>query len=116
SADTSSALRRLPSTTAELRFNPRSFGRFIGERLNAEENSDCDMDSSSSANDRASLPDSTGRDANEGSDSSRENLWLNGHTSWQMSHPYTLSPINSLMSSGIAPLSSMVRYEMQRVA
>jgi hypothetical protein len=31
----------LPSTTAALRFNPRSFARLIGEFLNAHENCCC---------------------------------------------------------------------------
>jgi len=30
-----------PSTTAAFRLNPRSFARFIGEHLNAAENSSC---------------------------------------------------------------------------
>ena len=69
---------------AELRFNPRNFARFIGERLNEAENSDCDIAKSSSASALASLPDSAGRDANDGSESSRANLWLYGHTLWEM--------------------------------
>src|SRR5581483_11075716 len=36
---TSRALPMLPSTTAAFRFSPRSFARFIGDRLNAAVNS-----------------------------------------------------------------------------
>src|SRR5262249_42289056 len=39
---------------------------------------------------------------------------LNGHTSWQTSHPKTHSPSPSLNSRGIAPLFSMVRYDRHR--
>jgi hypothetical protein len=81
SAGTSSGEPILPSTTAELRFNPLSLARFMGEPLNAAENSDCDMASNSTASDRASLPDSAERGANAGSESSRANLWLYGQTS-----------------------------------
>ncbi|ODT04187.1 MAG: hypothetical protein ABS52_05920 [Gemmatimonadetes bacterium SCN 70-22] len=112
SAATSSGDPALPSTTAELRFNPRSLARFMGEPLKAAENSGCDMASSSRASDLASLPDSAGRAANAGSDSSFANLWLYGHTSWQMSHPYSSSPSNGRKASGISPRCSMVRYEM----
>ena len=76
-----------PSTTAALRLSPLSLARFIGEPLNAAENSGCDMASSSRASVDASLPAMTGRAANDGSESSRANLWVYGHTSWQMSHP-----------------------------
>lgn len=87
SAGTSSAEPTLPSTTAELRLSPRSFARFIGEPLNAVENSDCDIASRVRARVLASLPDSTERGANAGSESSVANLWLYGHTSWHTSHP-----------------------------
>src|SRR6185437_15178614 len=53
---------------------------------------------------------------NEGTDIGRENLWLYGHTSWHTSHPYRCSPIAPCNSAGISPLSSIVRYEMHRVA
>ena len=78
---TSSSEPTLPSTTAELRRSPRSLARFIGEPLNAAENSGCDMASSSSASERESFPASADRAANDGSESSRANLWLYGHTS-----------------------------------
>ena len=39
-----------------------------------------------------------------------------GQNIWQSSHPKILLPIFFLNSKGIAPLCSMVRYEMQRVA
>lgn len=39
----------LPSTTAAFRFNPRCFARFIGDLLNARENSSCDIASSAKA-------------------------------------------------------------------
>jgi hypothetical protein len=72
---------RLPSTTAALRFKPRSFARFMAESLNDDANSSGDMASSSVASERASLPDTAGRAANSAMDSSRENLRLYGHTS-----------------------------------
>ncbi|HEU4629136.1 MAG TPA: recombinase family protein [Gemmatimonadaceae bacterium] len=81
SAGTSSSVPTLPSTTAALRLSPRNFARFMGDPLKAAENSGCDMDSSSSASDLASLPASAERAANDGSDSSRANLWLYGQTS-----------------------------------
>ena len=84
SAGTSFSEPTLPSTTAELRRRPRSLARFIGEPLNAAEDSGCDMASSSSASERESLPARAGRAANDGSESSRANLWLYGHTSWEM--------------------------------
>lgn len=81
SAGTSSAEPTLPSTTAELRLSPRNFARFIGDPLNAAENSDCDIASRVRERALASLSDSTGRGANDGSDSSFANLWLYGQTS-----------------------------------
>lgn len=81
SAGTSAAEPTLPSTTDELRFNPRSLARFMGEPLNAAENSDCDIANSSSASDLASLPATADLAANAGSDSSLANLRLNGQTS-----------------------------------
>ena len=81
SVGTSSDEPTLASTTDALRLSPRSLARFMGDARNAAANSGCDMDSSSSASDLASLPASAGRDANEGSDSSRANLWLYGQTS-----------------------------------
>ncbi|HYD52107.1 MAG TPA: recombinase family protein [Gemmatimonadaceae bacterium] len=82
STGTSSGAPALPSTTAALRRRPRNFARFMGEPLNAAENSDCDIASSSSASVRASLPATAvlGR-YGEPSASSRANLRLNGHTS-----------------------------------
>ena len=77
---TSSSVPTLPSTTDALRFNPRNLARFMGEPLNAAENSDGDMVSSSSASERESLPASAALGANAGSDSSRANLWLYGQT------------------------------------
>lgn len=61
SAGNAEGSRALPSTTAELRLSPLSFACFIGEPLNVEENSDCDIASSSG-----------------------ENLMFHGHTAWQM--------------------------------
>ena len=45
-----------------------------------------------------------------------EGVRFHGQTSWQMSQPYACRPMSSRALSGIAPLSSMVRYERQRVA
>lgn len=87
SSSTSSALPMLPSTTAALRLRPRSLARFIGEPLNATENSDGDIASNSRDRARASFPVSTGRAANASSLSGFENLWLNGQTSWHTSQP-----------------------------
>jgi hypothetical protein len=78
---TSSGVPTLPSTTAELRFNPRSLARFIGDSLNASENSNGDMAKNSRARIRASLPATAGRAAKAGSDSGSENLRENGHSS-----------------------------------
>lgn len=81
STGTSATAPALPSTTDELRFNPRSLACFMGEPLKAAENSGCDIDSNSTASDRASLPSSEALGANAASDSSFANLWLYGHTS-----------------------------------
>ena len=87
-AGTSASEPTLPSTTAELRFRPLNLARFTGDPLNAAENSDCDMASSSSASERASLPASEGLGAyGDPSASSDANLRLYGQTAWQMSHP-----------------------------
>jgi DNA invertase Pin-like site-specific DNA recombinase len=82
SEGTSSALPTLPSTTAALRRKPRRFARFMGDPLKDAENSSCVIASSSSANDRASLPATAARGAyGDLAASSFENLRLNGHTS-----------------------------------
>ena len=76
---------RLPRTTAALRFKPLSFARFIGEFLNASENSSCDIASSSRASVRASFPASASRGANgELSGSDVENRTFHGHTLWEI--------------------------------
>lgn len=49
------------------------------------------------------------RAAKAGSDEGFENLMLNGHTSWQMSHPKTRFPIRGRSSTGIGPRCSIVR-------
>jgi hypothetical protein len=88
STGTSSTVPMLPSTTAALRASPRRFARFMGDPLNAAENSGCDIDSSECASERASLPESASLGAyGEPSGSSSENLRLYGHTSWHTSHP-----------------------------
>lgn len=81
STGTSPSSPTLPSTTAELRCKPRSLARFIGEPLNPAENSGCDMASNSRASVRASRSTKAGRDKKAASRRSRENLWVNGHTS-----------------------------------
>jgi hypothetical protein len=43
------AVPTVPNTTAALRFDPRSFARFIGEPLDAAENSSCVIASNSRA-------------------------------------------------------------------
>ena len=60
------AVRTFPSTTAALRFRPRSFARFMGEPLNATENSSGAIASRARASWRVSLPASTSRGANAG--------------------------------------------------
>ena len=78
----------LPSTTAALRWSPRSFARFIGEPLNFSLNSSCVIATSSRASVRASFPAIAPRAANGlPSGSARENFSFHGHTSWQMSQP-----------------------------
>lgn len=82
SRGTSSGEPTLPSTTAALRFNPRSFARFIGEPLNAAVNSARDMATSSRDIVGASRPATAARGANgESVESPDANLWLYGHTS-----------------------------------
>src|SRR5262245_45980201 len=39
---------------------------------------------------------------------------VHGHTSWQMSHPYTCEPIAACSDSESAPFNSIVMYEMHR--
>jgi len=84
SAGTADGSATLPRTIAALRLNPRSLARFIGEPLNAAENSDWDVANSSRASEDAPLPEMTARGANSGTFSSCANLMLNGHTSWEM--------------------------------
>ena len=108
-AGTSLGAPVLPSTTAALRFNPRSFARFIGEPLNAAEYSSRDIDSNHRAVARESCPSSDFREENASSVRDFENLPLYGQTSWHTSHPYTISPIASRNPSGIAPRSSIVK-------
>ncbi len=80
----SSIVPMLPSTMAELRFRPRSFARFIGDRLNAVVNFSCDMARISRASVRASSPAITSLAANgEPSAGSLANLMLYGQTSWE---------------------------------
>lgn len=73
-----------PSTTAALRFSPRSFARFIGDLLKARENSSCAIPSRSRASVRVSLPPNAARGANAGSFSSVANRTFHGHTSWEI--------------------------------
>ena len=81
---TSSAFPTFPSTTAALRFNPRSFARFIGEPLSPTRNSSCVITSSALANARASFPAITSRGANvDASGIFRANFTFHGHTSWE---------------------------------
>lgn len=73
------------STTAAVRFSPRSFARFIGEPLKAAENSSCVMPSSSRASVRASIPASPSRAARGDSPGSAfAKRWFPGHTSWDV--------------------------------
>lgn len=74
---------QLPSATATLRSSPRRLARLTGDALNRRENSSCDSDISSTS----SAPCTPERAQNAGSSVTRENLRLNGHTSWQMSQP-----------------------------
>lgn len=80
SAGTSSGEPTLPSTTAALRFSPRNLARFMGERVNADENSAGDIASSVRARGMADMPDNTERGKNAGSEASLPNLWLYGQT------------------------------------
>jgi hypothetical protein len=81
-AGMSASVPTLPSTTDASRLSPRSLARFMGDPLNAAENSSGDMASNSTASERASCPDIAARGAKgEPSGSSRENLRLYGHTS-----------------------------------
>ncbi len=74
----------LPSTTAALRVNPRSLARFIGEPLNAAENSGCVICRISRAKVLASFPATTSRGAcGESSGSSEAKRTFHGHTSWE---------------------------------
>lgn len=86
SAETSSSVPNPASTTDALRLSPVNLTRFMGDFENAAENSDCNMPSSSTARVRASRSKSAARGAKAGSESSRENLQLYGHTSWEKSH------------------------------
>ena len=83
STGTSSTVPMLPSTTVALRFKPRSFARFIGDRRNAAAKSSCDIARISCATVLASFPAIASRDANACSFSSWANLMLYGQTSWE---------------------------------
>ncbi|MEO8619722.1 MAG: hypothetical protein ABI625_01580 [bacterium] len=75
----------LPNATAALRASPRRFARFIGDPLNAAEDSSGDIVSSSRASVRASRPTSASRSANgESLGNACANLTFHGHTSWQI--------------------------------
>ena len=100
----------LPSATAALRFSPTRFARFIGEPLNADENSACDMDSRCVARDRASCPSRAGLAANAASESSCENLRLYGHTSWEMCR-YNRFEISLTTGRGTLGLAERLRQE-----
>ena len=74
-----------PSTTAALRCRPWSLARFIGEPLNAAENSSCVIASSSRASVRASRPAIAARGWNgESVASGVANRSFHGHTSWEI--------------------------------
>jgi hypothetical protein len=79
----SSGVPRFPSTTAALRFNPRSFARFMGLPLNAALNSSCVIARSSSASRRAFFPRRTSRVASSATPFCRANRTFQGHTSWE---------------------------------
>jgi hypothetical protein len=63
----------------------------MGDPLHVAAISGGDMASSSRASARASFVPNAARGANAGSRSSRANLTLNGQTSWDVSHPYTVA-------------------------
>lgn len=82
-AGTASGEPQFPSATATLRSSPRRFARFTGDPRNRLENSSCVSDIISVS----STPSTPSRGTKAGSAVGVENLWLNGHTSWQMSQP-----------------------------
>ena len=89
STPTSASLPTLPNTTAALRFEPRSFPRFVGEPLNAAPNSLCDMPNSSRASCRASLPSSASRGAKgEPAGDRLAYPMFQGEVVWHTSHPF----------------------------
>src|SRR5690606_41231756 len=91
SAGTASGLPQLPSATATLRSNPRRFARLTGDFLKRLENSSC----VSPINSTSLAPCTPARGQNASSDVIWTNLdLLYGHTSWQISQPYTRLPIS----------------------
>lgn len=109
-AETSSAEPVLPSTTAALRRSPESLARFMADPRNSSVYSGTPIPSRRSANSRGETPSKKGRGRKgEPSASSLENLRLYGHTSLQMSHPYSSPPMPSRRESGISPRCSIVR-------
>jgi DNA invertase Pin-like site-specific DNA recombinase len=100
----------LPNTTAELRRSPDSLARFMAEPRNNSVYSGTPIPNTRSANSREETPSRKERGRKgESSASSLENLRLYGHTSLQMSQPYSSPPTPSRSAGGIGPRCSMVR-------
>ena len=99
-----------PKTTAALRRSPASLARFMAEPRNNSVYSGTPIPNTRSASSREGRPSKNGRGRKgESSDNSLENLRLYGHTSLQMSHPYSSPPTNGRNGSAIVSRCSMVR-------
>jgi len=81
---TSSEDPTLPKTTAALRTSPARLARFIGEPRNADAYSSRDNPSNQRDSCNESTPSMCGFAANAGSVDGFENVWFQGHTSWEM--------------------------------
>jgi len=102
SADAFLTNASLSSTANALRFNPRSFARFIGDFLNTTLNCSSSIATTSLANVRASFPATISRGANATSVASLENFTFHGHTSWEM---YRQNHFEIPLSTGSRSLS-----------
>ncbi len=108
---TSSLVGALPSATARLRRQPSKPGRLSAlPRVLSDHSLSLHLNRSQSLT--LSRPCLGLKSSSVVSRAYR----FHGQTSWQSSQPKMRLPIGRRSGSGIGPLSSIVRYEMQRLA
>lgn len=89
-----------------LRFNPRSFARFIGEPLNAILKYSSDIANRSRASVRAFLSAIAARGQNASSPSGSADFSSHGHTSW---HVYRLTHLEIPLATGLRTVRKSTR-------